>query len=444
MAAGGKDQSASDGSSTNSPPPMDEEDRHPPPPPPWTPSSEEEEWASCDGGSFPDMKKIIDEPPMNPPTIKTDLMSRKYVDSYDLSPGVGDMRMGETNKAFLLGEERPQGRLARNPSYHAAIKDREYSRSQSPPTEAFGSLGLAPSGILASMEELSSREPSPLSYTSDITTNTVTSDGTANSNNSGSSSVFGSASSKEDDSDDNISQGTVREALPIYKNHLTPLMVEKTSTSIGRSVSFSERLLTKEYSPNLRNKSSLTCYSECNSRRTSTADSPEVDATPTQGRPVRRLLSTPSRLTSVATSPTGSLSLSDSETSSVQTSPFYDRSSRKSISRLTSSIARKLSFNKTAKVTTRFENNYFQQNGLMEGSLDGVVSWEGLVRLFQCPGCQTFMFPPLNQCRKGHLICAACRTALKHICPVCRQRFAENTNLMMEQVRIVIYKTKIH
>ncbi|MPC44444.1 E3 ubiquitin-protein ligase sina [Portunus trituberculatus] len=65
-----------------------------------------------------------------------------------------------------------------------------------------------------------------------------------------------------------------------------------------------------------------------------------------------------------------------------------------------------------------------------------LVEYEDLLKLFCCSGCQSFMVPPLHQCRKGHLVCNSCRFSLKQACPTCKQRFADSTNLMMEQVSL--------
>ncbi|CAL4178816.1 unnamed protein product, partial [Meganyctiphanes norvegica] len=69
-------------------------------------------------------------------------------------------------------------------------------------------------------------------------------------------------------------------------------------------------------------------------------------------------------------------------------------------------------------------------------SVQGVnlVEYEALMKLFTCPGCQILMTPPLYQCRKGHIVCATCKQTSKQACPTCKQRFQDNTNMMMEQV----------
>ncbi|XP_066989491.1 LOW QUALITY PROTEIN: uncharacterized protein [Macrobrachium rosenbergii] len=112
-------------------------------------------------------------------------------------------------------------------------------------------------------------------------------------------------------------------------------------------------------------------------------------------------------------------------------------------SRSTSRL-RKLSTTLTRKLSTRtkMSNSYtFPTNGHGQG-INGepmpesstLVDYEELMKLFSCSGCQAIMAPPLYQCRKGHLVCNTCRFSLKQVCPVCKQRFAETTNLMMEQV----------
>ncbi|KAA0186950.1 hypothetical protein HAZT_HAZT006239 [Hyalella azteca] len=49
-------------------------------------------------------------------------------------------------------------------------------------------------------------------------------------------------------------------------------------------------------------------------------------------------------------------------------------------------------------------------------------------------GCQMLMSPPLPQCRKGHIVCSQCKLNSKNVCPICKQRYAEGCNVMMEQV----------
>ena len=72
-------------------------------------------------------------------------------------------------------------------------------------------------------------------------------------------------------------------------------------------------------------------------------------------------------------------------------------------------------------------------NGRVSGDPE-LVCYEQLLKLFLCPGCEDLMRPPYPQCRKGHLVCAKCKQQMKNVCPVCKQRFADTPNLMMEQV----------
>lgn len=58
---------------------------------------------------------------------------------------------------------------------------------------------------------------------------------------------------------------------------------------------------------------------------------------------------------------------------------------------------------------------------------------QGLIALLECPVCMEYMGPPIHQCRRGHLVCAACKPKLPS-CPTCRSRFTESRNLAMEKV----------
>ncbi|XP_026328441.1 E3 ubiquitin-protein ligase SIAH1-like [Hyposmocoma kahamanoa] len=63
---------------------------------------------------------------------------------------------------------------------------------------------------------------------------------------------------------------------------------------------------------------------------------------------------------------------------------------------------------------------------------DVLVS-QSLLRLLECPVCLEWMEPPIAQCRRGHLVCARCRTRLAY-CPVCRTAFSSVRNRAMEGV----------
>ncbi|XP_076043899.1 uncharacterized protein LOC143026983 [Oratosquilla oratoria] len=124
-----------------------------------------------------------------------------------------------------------------------------------------------------------------------------------------------------------------------------------------------------------------------------------------------------------------------------------ENNGRSSIRRLSSTLSRRLSFRSTKISASEMNSNNNNNNNnnnptssLVNGATSaeerssGLVAYGDLLKLFKCPGCQTMMTPPLHQCRKGHLVCSSCRANLKHVCPVCKQRFSDNTNVMMEQV----------
>jgi E3 ubiquitin-protein ligase SIAH1 len=60
---------------------------------------------------------------------------------------------------------------------------------------------------------------------------------------------------------------------------------------------------------------------------------------------------------------------------------------------------------------------------------------QGLIGLLECPVCMEYMGPPIHQCRRGHLVCSACKPKLPS-CPTCRSRFTESRNLAMEKVGV--------
>lgn len=63
-----------------------------------------------------------------------------------------------------------------------------------------------------------------------------------------------------------------------------------------------------------------------------------------------------------------------------------------------------------------------------------LVDYEALLRLFECPVCHDWTTPPIAQCRKGHVVCGPCKKKGLVTCPVCKQRFSEVPNWMMEQI----------
>jgi len=67
-----------------------------------------------------------------------------------------------------------------------------------------------------------------------------------------------------------------------------------------------------------------------------------------------------------------------------------------------------------------------------------LVNYDALIRLFDCPVCHDWVTGPIVQCRKGHIVCGPCKSKGLKACPVCKQRFSDVTNWMMEQVSSLI------
>ncbi|XP_050737092.1 uncharacterized protein LOC127008764 [Eriocheir sinensis] len=118
------------------------------------------------------------------------------------------------------------------------------------------------------------------------------------------------------------------------------------------------------------------------------------------------------------------------------TSPSEADSSKSSrLKRISHSFSRKLSAKPKMSASGINGQHIVVPNGSTTPEDPGsLVEYEDLLKLFCCSGCQAFMAPPLHQCRKGHLVCSSCRFSLKQACPTCKQRFADSTNVMMEQV----------
>lgn len=69
------------------------------------------------------------------------------------------------------------------------------------------------------------------------------------------------------------------------------------------------------------------------------------------------------------------------------------------------------------------------------GTSGRLVDYEALIRHFDCPVCHDWVTPPITQCRKGHIVCGPCKSKGLKACPICKQRFSEVPNWMMEQVK---------
>ncbi|XP_071551752.1 uncharacterized protein [Panulirus ornatus] len=146
-------------------------------------------------------------------------------------------------------------------------------------------------------------------------------------------------------------------------------------------------------------------------------------------RSFRRLFSTPARNTNPTTPEDFWLDIPDLYPNNNSES----KSSR--LRKISTSFSRRLSSRPRMSGQGANTPQFFAANGTaMHEDSRNLVEYEDLLKLFCCPGCQLFMYPPLYQCRKGHLVCSTCRYSLKQVCPTCKQRFAENTNMMMEQV----------
>ena len=63
-----------------------------------------------------------------------------------------------------------------------------------------------------------------------------------------------------------------------------------------------------------------------------------------------------------------------------------------------------------------------------------LVDYEALISHFDCPVCHDWVTPPVVQCRKGHIVCGPCKSKGLKACPICKQRFSDVPNLMIEQV----------
>jgi hypothetical protein len=68
------------------------------------------------------------------------------------------------------------------------------------------------------------------------------------------------------------------------------------------------------------------------------------------------------------------------------------------------------------------------------GTAGRLVDYDALIKHFDCPVCHDWVTPPIIQCRKGHIVCGPCKSKGLKACPICKQRFSDVNNWMMEQV----------
>lgn len=203
---------------------------------------------------------------------------------------------------------------------------------------------------------------------------------------------------------------------------LPTLYPHDNGSNISRSVSFNDRILESPRRTLELHKCSSVESSDCSMKSPSLQSSKDN----------RLLQSTPGRL-QIISKHSSATSSPERETYSSSLLSFAKEKS--SLKNLTSSFSRRLSFRRLKTNRKQKENtfSYNAENGVLPTD-QGIASYEGLLRLFECPGCHNFMTPPLLQCRKGHLVCEKCKMSLKATCPVCKQRVTDNTNYMMEQV----------
>lgn len=73
------------------------------------------------------------------------------------------------------------------------------------------------------------------------------------------------------------------------------------------------------------------------------------------------------------------------------------------------------------------------------GTAGRLVDYDALIKHFDCPVCHDWVTPPIVQCRKGHIVCGPCKSKGLKACPICKQRFSDVNNWMMEQVSHKVY-----
>ena len=67
--------------------------------------------------------------------------------------------------------------------------------------------------------------------------------------------------------------------------------------------------------------------------------------------------------------------------------------------------------------------------------MDGLLKYEDLMALLTCSLCQKFCGQNIVQCRKGHVICKACKTNGKVTsCKICKQTFVDAPNVVLDKL----------
>lgn len=68
-------------------------------------------------------------------------------------------------------------------------------------------------------------------------------------------------------------------------------------------------------------------------------------------------------------------------------------------------------------------------------AMDGLLKYEDLMALLTCSQCQKFCGNSIVQCRKGHVICKACKVETKITsCKICKQTFVDAPNVVLEKL----------
>ena len=228
-------------------------------------------------------------------------------------------------------------------------------------------------------------------------------------------------------------------STPIFISQLL-LETPEPARGIGRSVSFSDKI---EFDLTYQEKFGQELIS-CNfGTETSSLTSNNKRKFPIT-ETLKRLMSSPIKrvTTSNASSHSDVVEMSTSTT---------ELKRNKSIRQIGSSLVRKISRrggsptapdvtavdDGASRVLSEYRKAVLSATAASNGRMGGdpsLICYEELLKLFLCPGCQSLMTPPFAQCRKGHLLCPECKQQSKNACPTCKQRFADCTNLMMEQV----------
>jgi hypothetical protein len=72
-------------------------------------------------------------------------------------------------------------------------------------------------------------------------------------------------------------------------------------------------------------------------------------------------------------------------------------------------------------------------------TMDGLLKYEDLTNLLTCGLCKKFCGTTIIQCRKGHVVCRACKSGSKLTsCKVCKQTFVDAPNVVLDKLIAMI------